>query len=136
MKQGSVVQFGESNIFRFNHPTEAIRLKELRDQGLLPPEEDASNNMHSVQAQRKFEELQRQEQERIAGEQARIAAEQERIAAEAARVAAAEAAIAEQARLQAAGQSELAEGAERNRVMAAQIEADRVSGKPLPPELR
>ena len=55
LKQGMVVQLGKSLFFRFNHPTEAKRMKELRAAGLLP--------------------------EGIAEEDARIKAEEERLAA-------------------------------------------------------
>ena len=33
LKHGDLIQLGEENLFRFNHPTEALRLKKLKKSG-------------------------------------------------------------------------------------------------------
>ena len=128
LKQGMVVQLGKSLYFRFNHPTEAKRMKELRDQGLLPEDDAASTNTYQVPnaAQKQFEALQKKEEERIAEEEARVRAAEDKLHAD-------EAALkqkqAEQEERMAAMAADAANASAADRATAAAAQAELVAEK-------
>ncbi len=59
LEQGNDVRFGDVQCFRFNHPTEALRLRKLREAGAVP----ASSTLPARA---------RKEAERMAAEKAKI----------------------------------------------------------------
>lgn len=84
LKQGQVVQFGHSTVFRFNHPTEAERMRQLREQGLLPEAEDSSEggaiaDTTFLRPGQILENLQKEKEAEIEAKEAALAAEKQRL---------------------------------------------------------
>eukprot|EP00040_Diaphanoeca_grandis_P036360 m.231560 g.231560 ORF g.231560 m.231560 type:complete len:1168 (+) comp33603_c2_seq1:217-3720(+) len=83
LRQGMVVQFGK-NVFRFNHPTEAQRMKQLKAQGLLdnPNQEEEAISPELVPGMlptQAFEEMKKREAERIKLEKEELEADRRQV---------------------------------------------------------
>ena len=70
LRQGNVIQLGRTNIFRFNHPTEAKRLQKLRADGFEAAASeldgtDTSGAAATMSAGKMLEEMQQAEEARL-----------------------------------------------------------------------
>eukprot|EP00051_Salpingoeca_urceolata_P023712 m.408038 g.408038 ORF g.408038 m.408038 type:complete len:1477 (+) comp20142_c1_seq2:683-5113(+) len=82
LRQGNVVQLGHTNVFRFNHPTEAERMRKLG-------QSSSSSSVHLqtvFNPAKKLEDMHKQEAERIASEKAHVEAQRAQVEAEKARL--------------------------------------------------